>query len=145
MFLLDVAICFARFTAFCFLGGISSGKGSFRCGFSRVTILVNITGAGVDVFSGRSMYHLKEGYLEKISQEAKKTKSNQVDVRFEEINKEDIPFQAEDIVPLLVDFMTGIKTKRKKREQKSVITEKDNFHRRGFLTFIQVVWMELGN
>ena len=91
------------------------------------------------------MYHLKEGYLEKISQEAKKTKSNQVDVRFEEINKEDIPFQAEDIVPLLVDFMTGIKTKRKKREQKSVITEKDNFHRRGFLTFIQVVWMELGN
>ena len=92
-----------------------------------------------------SMYHLKEGYLEKISQEAKKTKSNQVDVRFEEINKEDIPFQAEDIVPLLVDFMTGIKTKRKKREQKSVITEKDNFHRRGFLTFIQVVWMEFGN
>ncbi len=91
-----------------------------------------------------SMYHLKEGYLEKISQEVKKTKSNQVDVRFEEINKEDIPFQAEDIVPLLVDFMTGIKSKRKKREQ-SVITEKDNFHRRGFLTFIQVVWMELGN
>ena len=94
-----------------------------------------------------SMYHLKKGYLEKISQEVQKTKSNQVDVRFEEINKEDIPFQAEDIVPLLVDFMTGIKTKRKKREQKSVITDKDkdNCHRRGFLTFIQVVWMELGN
>ena len=54
-----------------------------------------------------SMYHLKKEYLEKISQEVKKTKSNQVDVRFEEINKEDIPFQAEDIVPLLVDFMTG--------------------------------------
>ena len=92
-----------------------------------------------------SMYHLKKGYLEKISQEVKKTKSNQVDVRFEEINKEDIPFQAEDIIPLLVDFMTGTKSKRKKREQKSVITEKDNCHRRGFLTFIQVVWMELGN
>ena len=92
-----------------------------------------------------SMYHLKKGYLEKISQEVKKTKSNQVDVRFEEINKEDIPFQAEDIVPLLVDFMTGTKCKRKKREQNSVTTEKDNFHRRGFLTFIQVVWMELGN
>ena len=92
-----------------------------------------------------SMYHLKKGYLEKISQEVQKTKSNQVDVRFEEINKEDIPFQAENIVPLLVDFMTGIKTKRKKRVQKSVITEKDNCHRRGFLTFIQVVWMELGN
>ena len=75
----------------------------------------------------------------------KKTKSNQVDVRFEAINKEDIPFQAEDIVPLLVDFMTGIQSKRKKREQNSVITEKDNCHRRGFLTFIQVVWMELGN
>ena len=91
------------------------------------------------------MFHLKKGYLEKISQEVKKTTGNQVDVRFEEINKEDIPFQAEDIVPLLVDFMTGIKTKRKKRVQKSVITEKDNCHRRGFLTFIQVVWMELGN
>ena len=92
-----------------------------------------------------SMYHLKKGYLEKISQEVKKTKSNQVDVRFEEINKEDIPFQAKDIVPVLEDFMTGIKSKRKKREQNSVITEKDNFHRSGFLTFIQVVWMELGN
>lgn len=91
------------------------------------------------------MYHLKKGYLEKISQEVQKTKSNQVDVRFEEINKEDILFQEEDIVPLLVDFMTGTKTKRKKREQNSVTTEKDNFHRRGFLTFIQVVWMELGN
>jgi hypothetical protein len=55
------------------------------------------------------MYHLKEGYLKMFSQEVKKTKSNQVDVRFEEINKEDIPFQAKDIVPLLLeDFMTGI-------------------------------------
>jgi hypothetical protein len=90
------------------------------------------------------MFHLKKGYLEKISQEVKKTTGNQVDVRFEEINKDDIPFQAKDIVPVLEDFMTGIKSKRKKREQ-SVITEKDNFHRRGFLTFIQVVWMELGN
>ena len=35
-----------------------------------------------------SMYHLKKGYLEKISQEVKKTKSSQVDVRFEEINKD---------------------------------------------------------
>ena len=91
------------------------------------------------------MYHLKKGYLEKISQEVKKTNCNQVDVRFEEINKDDIPFQAKDIVPVLEDFMTGIKSKRKKREQNSVITEKDNFHRSGFLTFIQVVWMELGN
>ena len=91
------------------------------------------------------MYHLKKGYLEKISQEVKKTKSNQVDVRFEEINKENIPFQAQDIVPLLEDFMTGIKTKRKEREKNSVTKEKDNIHRSGFLTFIQVIWMELGN
>jgi len=92
-----------------------------------------------------SMYQLKKGYLEKISQEVKKTKSNQVDVRFEEINKEDLPFEAKDIVPILQDFITGIKSKRKKREQNSVITEKDNFHRSGYLAFIQVVWMELGN
>jgi len=90
------------------------------------------------------MYQLKKGYLEKISQEVKKTKSNQVDVRFEEINKEDLPFEAKDIVPILQDFITGIKRKRKKREQNSVITEKDNFHRSGYLAFIQVVWMELG-
>jgi hypothetical protein len=90
------------------------------------------------------MYQLKKGYLEKISQEVKKTKSNQVDVRFEEINKEDLPFEAKDIVPILQDFITGIKSKRKKREQNSVITEKDNFHRSGYLAFIQVVWMELG-
>ena len=63
---------------------------------------------------------------------------------FEEINKEDLPFEAKDIVPILQDFITGIKSKRKKREQNSVITEKDNFHRSGYLAFIQVVWMELG-
>ena len=62
----------------------------------------------------------------------RKTKSNQVDVRFEEINKEYIPFEAKDIVPLLEDFITGIKSKRKERERNSVITEKDNIHRSGF-------------
>ena len=50
VFLLDVATFFARFTVFCFPDGISSGRGSFCCGFPRVTILVNITGAGVDIF-----------------------------------------------------------------------------------------------
>ncbi len=51
-----------------------------------------------------------------------------MDVRFEEINKEHIPFEAKDIVPLLEDFITGIKSKRKERERNSVITEKDNIH-----------------
>ena len=62
---------------------------------------------------------------------SEETKSNQVDVRFEEINKEHIPFEAKDIVPLLEDFITGIKSKRKERERNSVITEKDNIHRNG--------------
>jgi hypothetical protein len=72
-----------------------------------------------------SMYHLKKGYLEKISQEVTKTESNQVDVRFEEINKDYIPFEAKDIVPLLEDFISGIKSKRKEREKNSVSTEKE--------------------
>jgi hypothetical protein len=50
VFLLDAATFFARFTVFFFPNGISSGRGSFCCGFLRVTILVNITGAGVDIF-----------------------------------------------------------------------------------------------
>ena len=63
---------------------------------------------------------------------SEETKSNQVDVRFEEINKEHIPFEAKDIVPLLVDFMTGIRSKRKEREKNCVIIkEKDNIHRNG--------------
>ena len=55
----------------------------------------------------------------------RKTKSNQVDVRFEEINKEHIPFEAKDIVPLLEDFITGIKSKRKERERNSVTTDRE--------------------
>jgi hypothetical protein len=50
VFFLGVATFFARFAVFCFPDGISSGRGSFCCGFFRVTILVNMTGAGVDIF-----------------------------------------------------------------------------------------------
>jgi hypothetical protein len=54
VFLLDAATFFARFTVFFLSTGIPSGSGSFCCGFPRVTILVNITGAGVDIFSSRN-------------------------------------------------------------------------------------------
>ena len=92
-----------------------------------------------------SMFHLKKTYLDKISEEVKKTKSNQVDVHFEEINKEHIPFEPKHIVPLLQDILTGIKIKRKKREKNCEILEKDNSHRSGYLAFLSVVWIELGD
>ena len=42
------------FACFAVADGISSGKGSFCSGFFRVTILVNITGAHVDIFPSRN-------------------------------------------------------------------------------------------
>ena len=53
-FLLGVAAFFARLVAFRSPDEISSGRGSFCSGFFRVTILVNTTGARVDIFSGRN-------------------------------------------------------------------------------------------
>ena len=91
------------------------------------------------------MFHLKKIYLDKISEEVKKTKSNQVDVVFEEINEEHIPFESKDIVPLLKDILEGIHNKRRKREKNLPIVEHDNSHRSGYLAFLSVVWMELGD
>ena len=91
-----------------------------------------------------SMHNLKMGYLDKILQEVKKAKSNEVDVRFEEI-EDYVSFQTKDIVPLIEDILTGIQSKRKKRDKNCLVIEKDNSHRIGYLTFISVVWMELGN
>ena len=84
------------------------------------------------------------GYLDKILQEVKKAKSNEVDVRFEDI-EDNVSFQPKDIVPLIEDILTGIQSKRKKRDKNCLVIEKDNSHRIGYLTFISVVWMELGN
>jgi hypothetical protein len=61
-----------------------------------------------------SMFQLKKKYLDKISEEVKKTRSDAVNVCFEEINKEHIPFEPKDVVRLLQDIMEGIQNKRKK-------------------------------
>ena len=68
-----------------------------------------------------------------------------MNVCFEEINKEHIPFEPKDIVRLLQDIMEGIQNKRKKRERNCPISENDNSYRKGYLAFLSVVWMELGN
>jgi hypothetical protein len=92
-----------------------------------------------------SMFQLKKKYLDKISEEVKKTRSDAVNVCFEEINKEHITFEPKDIVKLLQDIMEGIHNKRKKRERNCQISENDNSYRKGYLAFLSVVWMELGN
>ena len=92
-----------------------------------------------------SMFQLKKKYLDKISEEMKKTRSDAVNVCFEEINKEHIPFEPKDVVRLLQDIMEGIQNKRKKRERNCPISENDNSYRKGYLAFLSVVWMDLGN
>jgi antitoxin component of RelBE/YafQ-DinJ toxin-antitoxin module len=91
------------------------------------------------------MFQLKKKYLDKISEEMKTTRSDAVNVCFEKINKEHIPFEPKDVVRLLQDIMEGIQNKRKKRERNCPISENDNSYRKGYLAFLSVVWMELGN
>jgi hypothetical protein len=91
-----------------------------------------------------SFFTIKTDYLDKISQAAKKTKTNEVHVRFEDI-EDHVPFLSTTIQPLLSEIIEGLRVKREVRIEKCSVKEKDHPHRTGFLSFIQVVWQGLGN
>ena len=91
-----------------------------------------------------SLFRIKNDYLDKISQAAKKTKANEVHVRFEDI-EDHVPFLSTTIQPLISEIMEGLRVLREVRIEKCSVKEKDHPHRTGFLTFIQVVWQGLGN
>jgi hypothetical protein len=90
------------------------------------------------------MFQIKKEYLDKISQAAKKTKSNEVDVRFEDI-AEHVSFLPTTIQPIIEEVMKGVHIRRGKRDKSSSVSVLDNPHRSGFLRFIEIVWQGLGN
>ena len=91
------------------------------------------------------MFQIKKEYLDKISQQAaKKTKNNEVDVRFEDI-AEHVSFLPTTIQPIIEEVMKGVHIRRGKRDKSSSVSVLDNPHRSGFLRFIEIVWQGLGN
>jgi len=91
-----------------------------------------------------SLFTVKKDFLDKIPSAAQKTKSNEVDVRFEDIS-DHVPFLPTTLRPLLDEIMYGLRDKRRERIEKSSVNKKDNCHRIGYLSFIQIVWQGLGN
>lgn len=91
-----------------------------------------------------SLFTVKKEFLDKIPSAAKKTKSNEVDVRFEDIS-DHVPFLPTTLRPLLDEIMNGLRDMRRERTEKSSVKKKDNCHRIGYLSFIQIVWQGLGN
>jgi hypothetical protein len=91
-----------------------------------------------------SLFTVKKDFLDKIPSAAKKTKSNEVDVRFEDIS-DHVPFLPTTLRPLLDEIMNGLRDMRRERIEKSPVKKKDNCHRIGYLSFIQIVWQGLGN
>ncbi len=91
-----------------------------------------------------SLFTVKKDFLDKIPSAAKKTKSNELDVRFEDIS-DHVPFLATTLRPLLDEIMNGLRDMRRERTEKSSVKKKDNCHRIGYLSFIQIVWQGLGN
>ena len=90
-----------------------------------------------------SFSRIKKDYLDKISDAAKKTKSNGVDVRFEDI-ADHVPFLSSTIKSIIEEIMSGVHIMREKRAKSKAVSEPDNLHRVGFIRFIQVVWQGLG-
>jgi hypothetical protein len=91
-----------------------------------------------------SLFTVKKDFLDKIPSAAKKTKSNELDVRFEDIS-DHVPFLPTTLRPLLDEIMNGLRDMRRERTEKSSVKKKDNCHRIGYLSFIQIVWQGLGN
>jgi hypothetical protein len=89
------------------------------------------------------LFQIKKDYLDNISHAVTKTKSNALDVRFEDI-EEHVSFLSSSVQPLIQEVMDGFNDKRRKREKFSTVNKNDNSHRCGFLKFIQVIWQGLG-